>query len=64
MYWNLVIPLLNIILIGNSLDSCSEITNTILEKWNDSITADDIVDIEWNLKEFYQSFDKIKNKNF
>ena len=45
------------------LDSCSEITNTILEKWNDSITTDDIRDIEWNLKEFNQSFDKIKNKN-
>ena len=42
------------------LSSCSEITSTVLEKWSDSITSEDLSDIEWNLKEFRQSLDKIK----
>ena len=44
------------------LSSCSEITSTVLEKWNDSITGDDLADIEWNLKEFQQSLNNIKTK--
>ena len=44
------------------LYSCSEVTGTVLEKWNDSLTEDDLSDMEWNLKEFRQSLDKIKNK--
>ena len=44
------------------LSSCSEITSTVVEKWNDTITGEDLSDIEWNLKEFHQSLDKIKTK--
>ena len=44
------------------LSSCSEITNTVLEKWNDSLDGDDVSDIHWHLKEFQQSFDNIKTK--
>ena len=44
------------------LSSCSEITSTVLEKWNDSISGDDLADIEWNLKEFHQSLDNVKTK--
>ena len=44
------------------LSSCSEITSTVLEKWGDSITSEDLFDIEWNLKEFHQSLDNIKTK--
>ena len=44
------------------LSSCSEITNIILEKWNDSLDGDDVSDIHWHLKEFQQSFDNIKTK--
>ena len=33
------------------LSSCSEITNTVLEKWNDSLDGDDVSDIHWHLKE-------------
>ena len=42
------------------LSSCSEITSTVLEKWTDSITDEDLSDIDWNLKDLYQSLDNIK----
>ena len=44
------------------LSSCSEITSTVLEKWADSITGEDLSDIEWNLKELGQSLDNIRTK--
>lgn len=47
----------------NLLYNCSEITSSVLEKWKDSLSKDDISDIEWSLKELTQSLQKIKNKN-
>ena len=46
-YWNLIY-------------NCSEILNSVLEKWNDSLSAEDYSDIEWALKEIEQSLEKIK----
>ena len=44
------------------LSSCSEITSVVLEKWNESISSEDLSDVEWNLKEFHQSLENIKTK--
>jgi len=47
----------------NLLYNCSEIASSVLEKWKESLSADDLSDIEWAIKELNQSLDKIKNKN-
>jgi hypothetical protein len=47
----------------NLLYNCSEIANSVLEKWKESLTAEDFSDIDWALKELEQSLEKIKNKN-
>ena len=46
----------------NILYSTSEIIATILEKWRDKISNQDIEDIEWALKEITQTLNKIKEK--
>jgi len=48
----------------NLLYNCSEIASSILEKWQESLSNDDLSDIEWSIKELNQSLEKIKNKNF
>jgi len=48
-YWNLIY-------------NCSEISNTVLDKWKSSLTSDDISDIEWAIKELNQTLEKIKTK--
>ncbi|MHA7647052.1 hypothetical protein [Nitrosopumilus sp. S4] len=45
----------------NLLYHCSEIANCLLDKWKDSLTAEDFSDIDWSLKEMHQSLEKIKN---
>jgi hypothetical protein len=47
----------------NLLYNSSEIANTVLEKWSDKITTDDINDIEWAIKEIIQALKKIKEEN-
>ncbi len=47
----------------NLLYNCSEIASTVLEKWKESLSADDLSDINWAIKELNQSLEKIKNKN-
>jgi len=47
----------------NLLYNCSEITGSVLEKWKESLSNDDLSDIEWSIKELNQSLEKIKNKN-
>ena len=47
----------------NLLYNCSEIANTVLEKWKDSLSVEDLSDIDWALKELNQTLEKIKNKN-
>ncbi|MEO2264869.1 MAG: hypothetical protein ABGW49_03165 [Nitrosopumilus sp.] len=45
------------------LYNSSEITNSILDKWQDSLTAEDLSDIDWALQKLTQSLEKIKTKN-
>jgi len=47
----------------NLLYNCSEIANCVLDKWSDSLTAEDLSDIDWALKKLNQSLEKIKIKN-
>ena len=47
----------------NLLYNSSEIANTILEKWKDEITREDIDEIEWAIKEIVQALKKIKEAN-
>jgi len=47
----------------NLLYNCSEIASSVLEKWKESLSADDLSDIDWAIKELNQSLEKIKNKN-
>ncbi len=47
----------------NLLYNCSEIASSVLEKWRDSLSPEDLSDIDWALKELNQSLEKIKNKN-
>jgi len=49
-YWNLIY-------------NCSEITNSVLEKWNESLSESDFSDIEWAIKELNQTLEKIKKQN-
>jgi len=49
-YWNLIY-------------NCSEITNSVLEKWHESLSEDDFSDIEWAIKELNQTLEKIKKQN-
>ena len=46
----------------NLIYNCSEITNTVLEKWESSLSEEDISDIEWAIKELNQTLEKIKKK--
>ncbi len=46
----------------NLLYNCSEITNTILEKWKSELSKKDTSDIEWSIKELKQSLEKITEK--
>lgn len=46
----------------NLIYNCSEITSTALEKWESSLSEEDISDIEWAIKELNQTLEKIKKK--
>jgi hypothetical protein len=48
-YWNLIY-------------NCSEISNSVLEKWKSSLSDEDVSDIEWAIKELTQTLEKIKMK--
>jgi len=48
----------------NLLYNCSEITSSVLEKWKESLSAEDFSDIDWAIKELTHSLEKIKNQNF
>lgn len=47
----------------NLLYNSSEIATSVLEKWRDSLSDDDLSDIEWAIKELTRTLEKIKNKN-
>lgn len=44
----------------NILYNASEIITTVLEKWKDKMSKQEIEDIEWALKEITQTLNKIK----
>ncbi len=44
------------------LYNCTEITKTMLEKWHDEITPEQLDEIKWNLKEIQNSISNIENK--
>jgi len=48
----------------NLLYNSSEIANSVLEKWKDTLSEEDLSDIDWALKELEQTLEKIKNKKF
>ena len=45
------------------LYNCSEIANSVLDKWRDSLSTEDLSDIDWALKKLNQSLEKVRNKN-
>ncbi|MDC0199331.1 hypothetical protein OAJ83_00565 [Candidatus Nitrosopelagicus sp.] len=44
------------------LYNCTEITKTILEKWNDELTLEQLDEMKWNLKEIQNTISNIENK--
>nr|AIF24362.1 hypothetical protein [uncultured marine thaumarchaeote SAT1000_27_H05] len=44
------------------LYNCIEITKTILEKWHDEITPEQLDEMKWNLKEIQNAISNIENK--
>ncbi|MGY5150168.1 MAG: hypothetical protein ACW9W3_08895 [Candidatus Nitrosopumilus sp. bin_68KS] len=46
----------------NILYNSSEIANSVLDKWKNTLSEDDLSDIDWALKELEQTLEKIKNK--
>jgi len=47
----------------NLLYNCSEIANTLLEKWKGELSKKDIDDIEWSIKELRGSLEKFTKEN-
>jgi len=46
----------------NLLYNCSEIAHTVLDKWKNSLSPNDLKDIDWALKEIHQTLEKVKDK--
>ena len=44
------------------LYNCSQISKSILEKWNDDLTEEDLSEIRWMISELENSYSKLKNK--
>jgi len=44
------------------LYNCSQISKTILEKWDDDLTEEDLSEIRWMISELENSYNKLKNK--
>ncbi len=47
----------------NLLYNCSEIASTVLEKWKESLSADDFSDIRWAIKKLDQSLERVKDNS-
>ena len=47
----------------NLLYNCSEIADTILEKWDENLTSKDIDDIKWAINELSRTLEKITKQN-
>lgn len=48
----------------NILYNSSEIANSVLDKWKNSLSEDDLSDIDWALKEIEKTLEKIKNQKY
>ena len=46
----------------NILYSCSQISKTLLDKWNDNLSKDELEEIEWSIKELQHTCNKIKER--
>ena len=44
------------------LYNCSQISKSILEKWNDELTEEDLSEIRWMISELENSCNKLKSK--
>ena len=44
------------------LYNCSQISKSILEKWNDELTEEDLSEIRWMISELENSYDKLMDK--
>ena len=44
------------------LYNCSQISKSILEKWDDELTKEDLDEIRWMISELENSCNKLKNK--
>ena len=44
------------------LYNCSQISKSILEKWNDDLTEEDLSEIRWMISELENSCNKLKSK--
>ena len=44
------------------LYNCSQISKSILEKWNDELTEEDLSEIRWMISELENSCSKLKSK--
>jgi hypothetical protein len=47
----------------NLLYNCSDIANTVLDKWKNTLSSDDFKDIDWALIEINQTLEKIKKNS-
>lgn len=44
------------------LSGCSDIADVILDRWNNSLSLENLTDIDWALKNFADSLEKIKKQ--
>ena len=45
------------------LYNCSEISKTVLEKWNDKISSEEMDEIKWHIKEIENSCKKLEDSS-
>ena len=45
------------------LYNCSEISKTVLEKWNDTISPEEMNEIKWHIKEIENSCKKLEDSS-
>ena len=44
------------------LYNCSQISKSVLEKWNDNLNEEDLNEIRWMISELENSYSNLKNK--
>lgn len=46
----------------NLLYNCSQISKSLLDKWTDNLTKDELEEIEWSIKELQHTCKKLKEQ--